>query len=201
MAKVATGKFRLPVLQEQELAEKLYKDILEVVPALAVRTAAVGKSWFHTKPPAAKDRLVLQEWLVDLTMPEVHERLNFLFAQKKEPWQPLIKPLQESIIAFRSAKGERQNKRAFDAKETLLAPQDSMTDDDIHPTSSKKSRASRRCFTVSEEKELGELLALGKLDSKLSREHTARSISERGCNLSLKQLESWIHNRRSRKKV
>ena len=112
----------------------------------------------------------------------------------------MIKPLQESIVAFRAEKGERQNKRAFDAAETLLAPQDSMTDDDIHPTSSKKSRASRRCFTVSEEKELRDLLALGKLDRKLSREDAARRISERGCNLSLKQLSSWIDNRRFGKK-
>jgi hypothetical protein len=200
MAKVATG-FVLPVLREKEVAEKLYKDMLEVVPALAVRKAA-GKSWFHTKPPAAKDWLVMQEWLVDLTMPEVHERLNFLFAQKKEPWQPLIKPLQESIVAFCAATSKRQNNRHFDVEETLLAPQDSMTDDDIHPTSSKKSRAPRRCFTVSEEIELQDLLALGKLNRKLSREHAARRISERGCNLSLKQLESWIgHRRYGKKKV
>ena len=112
----------------------------------------------------------------------------------------MIKPLRESIVAFCAATSERKNKRFFDAKETLLAPQDSMTDDDIHPTSSKKSRASRRCFTVSEEKELGELLALGKLDNKLSREDAARRISERGYPLSLTQLSTWIANRRSGKK-
>jgi hypothetical protein len=95
-------------------------------------------------------------------------------------------------------------------KKMQTAAEGSIKDDAICPTSSgthggsapKKSRATARCFTASENKELESLLTTGNLTSLPSRQAEATRMSTKsGNNLSLQQLSDWMsrRNKASRK--
>ena len=87
LAARATAKQKkrtLDVLPEHEHTETLYNQLLDCLPVLVVRTGTEGKVWSDTTTPLAQDRVVLRVWLEQLTMPEVHTRLNYCFKRTEQ---------------------------------------------------------------------------------------------------------------------